>query len=564
MVQGMGVSSGGLHREKTQECVLRGRGGLPWEPLLLAVFVLAVFGYRLDTVPFRGEETRWARVAWEMRETGDYVVPRQQGQVFADRPPLNSWCMLAASAWTGRLDRFSVRIPAALATLLTTLLLYVYCRQFLSRGGAMTAGLVYATFPQTLQLGRFAESDALFTLLVSAALLTWHAGYERHWLRAATWTSGYALAALAGLAKGPQGPVYFAATVTVFLTLKRDWRFLFSLSHVVGLLTFAAVLGAWQIPFSLRAGSNATIAIWSEEGTFGSRLAGVLGTSWWRHAAVYPLEVFLHLLPWSVFLFWFLRPGSWRSRAAIDQHAAFLAVYLAIAFPTCWLTADARPRHLMAAYPAVACLIALAIDRSCFSRSWDRGFRWFLAVAGVLSILLGAGVAALGFSLATPRFNALVTPSAATAACGLAMCVLGAVGFWTRTGDAPARAAAGVGAVAATLGLGFVVLGIDHLARISDDLEPQVARLKSDVLRGQRLVSLGPLFHRFTFYYRDPIEIVPWPEDASAAPSDYFCFMKNEAARHGKTPWTWQEVAVLYCDRTGQEGANVVHVCRRR
>ena len=50
-----------------------GRGG--WEVALLAAFAAAVYFARLDAIPFHGEETRWARVAWEMRETGDWIVP---------------------------------------------------------------------------------------------------------------------------------------------------------------------------------------------------------------------------------------------------------------------------------------------------------------------------------------------------------------------------------------------------------------------------------------------------------------------------------------------------------
>ena len=90
-----------------------------WELLLLAALVAAIYFSRLGAVPFRGEETRWARVAWEMKETGDWIVPRQQGQVLADRPPLNSWCMVLASELTGRLDRLTVRLPAAACGLAT-------------------------------------------------------------------------------------------------------------------------------------------------------------------------------------------------------------------------------------------------------------------------------------------------------------------------------------------------------------------------------------------------------------------------------------------------------------
>jgi 4-amino-4-deoxy-L-arabinose transferase-like glycosyltransferase len=570
----------------------RQRRRFPWELLLLAAFASAVYFSRLDALPFRGEETRWARVAWEMRETGDFVVPRQQGHVFPDRPPLNSWLMLLASGLTGNLDRFSVRFPAALATVLTALLVYGYCREFLSRWAAFTAGVVYATFPQTLQLGRFAESDAVFVFFVTASVLVWHTGYVRGWPLARMWIAGYALAAMAGLAKGPQGPAYFVATVAVFLALRRDWRCLFSLGHLAGLVTFAAVLGAWQVPFSLAAGSGASAAVWSEEGTLDKRVAGVFGTMWWRHAATYPVEVFAYLLPWSVFLFAVFRPNLWRpavgwvsrpvqavgcvSRPVQDgsgepsyvaQHIQWLLVYLAVAFPTCWLVSDARPRHLMAIYPAVACLIAAVIEWSCFDRSaqrWDWGFRWFLAVTGAAGTLFGAVLFVAGISAEAAQMTVILSPSWSTAACGAATMVLASVCLWASAGSGPARAAMGIVAVGATLALGFVVLGIDHFARIADDLDAQVARLKTEVLRGERLVSFDPLFHKFTFYYEDPIELLPWPrgELPKDRPWRYFAFIEHQARLNGPIPFAWEEVAVMYCDRAREKGHNIIRVGR--
>src|SRR4051812_32421489 len=51
---------------------------------LLAVFVSLVYGARLTVQPLVGEETRWATGAREMLATGDWIVPRQQGHVFAE------------------------------------------------------------------------------------------------------------------------------------------------------------------------------------------------------------------------------------------------------------------------------------------------------------------------------------------------------------------------------------------------------------------------------------------------------------------------------------------------
>ncbi len=124
-----------------------------------------------------------------MIASGDWIVPRQQGHVFAERPPLGSWAMAGVALLRGQVDLVAIRLPSALATTLTAALIYAYARIFLTQLGAAVAALAYATAGQVLQIGRLGESEALFTLLVAASLLVWHAGYARtrRGRRAAVW-----------------------------------------------------------------------------------------------------------------------------------------------------------------------------------------------------------------------------------------------------------------------------------------------------------------------------------------------------------------------------------------
>src|SRR6185295_15832308 len=113
-------------------------------------------------------------VAREMLATGDWIVPRQQGRVFPERPPMTMW-MIAIAGWLrGDVDPIAIRLPSAIAVVLTSLLVYGYTRGFGSNVAATAAALAYATMGQVLQIGRQGESEALFELLVAASLLFWH------------------------------------------------------------------------------------------------------------------------------------------------------------------------------------------------------------------------------------------------------------------------------------------------------------------------------------------------------------------------------------------------------
>src|SRR5688572_24339432 len=205
---------------------------------LLVWLVVALYFTRLTALPIAGEEGRWGSAAAEMLETGDWLVLRQQGTIFSEKPPMTAWAMAATGWLRGGVDDVAVRLPSVISVLLTSVLLYWYARRFLSPLGALTSGAAYATMGQVLQIGRMGESEALFTLLTSAALLVWHAGYIANRRPALVWLAGYALAALACYVKTPQAIVYFVAVTGVYLLWQHSIRWLFCWGHVVGVLGF--------------------------------------------------------------------------------------------------------------------------------------------------------------------------------------------------------------------------------------------------------------------------------------------------------------------------------------
>ena len=120
-----------------------------------------------------------------------------------------------------------------------------------------------------LQLGRLAETDAIFTFFVSSSLLIWHAGYAANpaarWRRTWPWLAGYLFAALGALDQGPQAPVYFVGAVGLYLAWRRDWRQLASWPHLAGLALFVGMIAAWQIPFFLATDWASVRQIWMSD-----------------------------------------------------------------------------------------------------------------------------------------------------------------------------------------------------------------------------------------------------------------------------------------------------------
>jgi hypothetical protein len=146
------------------------------------------------------------------------------------------------------------------------------------------------------------------------------------------------------------------------------------------------------------------------------------------------------------------------------------------------------------------------------------------------------------------------------------MLVLAAMCLWVYWPGGAARTVTGLAAAAAALGLSYTVVGLNHWIEKTADPEAQIAWLHQSVLCGERLVSFGPMPSRFTFFYRDPVEMRPWPDAAN--PPDptlrYFCFLKDDPRAAAKLPFAWEQVAVILCNRSKDDTTrNVVVVGRK-
>jgi hypothetical protein len=130
---------------------------------------------------------------------------------------------------------------------------------------------------------------------------------------------------------------------------------------------------------------------------------------------------------------------------------------------------------------------------------------------------------------------------------------------------------------------GFAFVGPVISARVegSNDIRPTIATLQRVLPNSERLVSLGPIAHRFAYYYGAPIEQLDWPTTADEVPEgvDYFCFdvhrgdtperRANGRGRQwhstsGTLPFAWEMVAEIPCDPLRRADPDVTVVIARR
>lgn len=538
-----------------------------WELWILILMVVGLYFSQLDTLSVRGEESRRGSVAQEMMRTGDFVVPRLQGDAYfmSSRPPLQAWTIAGIGWLRGQVDMFAVQLPSGIAVLLTVVVVYGYSRTFLSRLGAFSAGAAFATMLQVLELGRLGETDALFTLFVSSSLLVWHAGYLRNWNPAWTWGLGYLFAALATLTKGPQGPVYFGAPVGLFLLLQRDWRFAFSYAHLFGMTIFLAVWGSWQWAFFLQEGVEGVrhiyfgdVAMYGDDRSIGAYAA---------HLTRYPLEILGCLLPWSLCLLMWFRSESRQRIGSARVPLMFLLTAIAVTFPSVWFVTGARSRFFMSLYPCFAVLCGIILER-CFEADAGSALRrdWNRCLSALSVVMPLTGLVIFGVTIVQEDGIDLGQPLWFAVAFVIATMFLAKGALHAARTDTTRAQLLGVLSVAVFTGL--MVSGVHGNALRADNVPKaaQVELVKQLLPAGQQLYSLGDVDHGFSFHFAQPIEKLEYADLAKGLPAgvDYFCFEMHDPELDENLGFPWRPVAVVSCARNREkEWSKFVVVGRR-
>lgn len=529
-----------------------------FEPMLGLVLLAwcGLYAARLTTLTIRGEESRRARVAYEMLETGDWFVPRQQGIPFADRPPFHEWMIALAAILTGEMTTAAVRLPAISGVLLAAAATYRFTRRFLSPYGAAAAAISFLSFVQVLQLGRLAESEGVFVGVTTAALFGWHVGYRSGRPPWRVWMTTYAWTAAAALTKGPQGAVYVCAAVGLYLLIRRDWRYLFAPGHAAGLALFALLFGGWYCGCALT--ENAATAQGTVFAMVNMRLAN--RGSLPMHMLRYPWLLAAAMLPWSPLLLRYAWPGFRRELGSARDGVVFCTAALAATFPSVWLIYGAAGRHYLSMYPCFAVLIGVVLERTFFARpeaSLVAGWRWFCRLSAAAAVGGAAVVVAQPWIDAdwARRTTLPVGESASFVAAVVAS--LGVLAWSMRSATSGVRSAgvrfAGFLSLNVLLGAAYVGVAISMLAVMANDHAEQTAAAKRLLPSTAKLVSFGELEHVFTFDFGDPIRLLPPPTSAAEIPADveYFAYSPTMWPSF-RVPAEWDEIAVVSCDRNAK------------
>jgi 4-amino-4-deoxy-L-arabinose transferase-like glycosyltransferase len=369
--------------------------------VLVIVALLAFLPGFFRIPPVDRDEARFAQATKQMIESGDFIDIRFQNEVRYKKPVGIYWLqagVVKTAGWLGVPDAlikiWLYRIPSLLGAVGAVLLTYWTALAFVSRRAAVLAGLMLAGSVLLGGEARLAKTDAALLATIVAAMGAMGRTYLRErlpsgikpeWgLPAIFWT------AIAGgiLLKGPLILMIVGlAAVTVSL-LDRSFRWLLALRPLFGLMWVVVLVSPWFIAILHKAGGS----FFAE--SVGQDLLGKLASGQESHGAP---PGYYFVLFWVTFwpaaaLAAMAVPFVWRVRR--EPTIRFLLAWLVPSWIVFEIVVTKLPHYVLPLYPAIAILIASAIDRGALARErWAvRGAAWWFVLPTLIGI---AGLVAL-------------------------------------------------------------------------------------------------------------------------------------------------------------------------
>lgn len=213
--------------------------------LLLTTIFFLFLGHRPLNNP---DEGRYAEIAWEMVEYGDYVTPKLNGIKFLDKPILFYWAESIAIKLFGMSETVLRLVPAIFAIFGCLWTFYLTTLMFNVQTGRIST-LVLALSPLYFASGHYINVDMMLAALSSASLLSfWYAlSKPKSPKRQLHLYLGYVFTALATLTKGLIGFIFPMAVIFIWMLLTKSFNLLPSLALIRGGIVFLLITAPWFI-----------------------------------------------------------------------------------------------------------------------------------------------------------------------------------------------------------------------------------------------------------------------------------------------------------------------------
>jgi 4-amino-4-deoxy-L-arabinose transferase-like glycosyltransferase len=294
----------------------------------------------------------------QMRDSGQWFVPRLYGEVYAFKPALAYWLAATAESSLGR-SEFALRVPTALCGLLLGLFIQQTLGRSVSPRCGLTGGLVAITSFLFIEQARVVGFDVPLALGTGTATLAACRNLAAGRSDLRWWLLGYAGLLFAFLAKGLPAVLVYAPGLGLAALLLGQSRMLVRWQHLFGACLFlaGASLYVWL------AYREAGVSAWAQHlDEIRSR-----SSAWTLRAVVAtlgkPAVVFAAFLPGSFLTLGLLRRRQWSAVSPICVRLLVAAgAFLAAGVAAFMLAPTTNTRYFLPLGTSISMIASLVTE----------------------------------------------------------------------------------------------------------------------------------------------------------------------------------------------------------
>ena len=402
---------------------------IAWAILIVATLAVCYFA-NLSVIGFVGpDEPRYAWIARDMAESGDWVTPRLYGKPWFEKPPLLYWGGAIFFKLIPTHPEIAARLPSAISALLATLALGWLAWRTYGEECARWLLLLLPTSVGMIGFSHAAATDMPFAAMLTltmvcaaVALGLVPASEDTPVLPRTPWLAlllfGFFLG-LAVLAKGPAAIILSGGAVLFWAIFTTRWHDAFRLLHPAAVATFSVTALPWYVLCARR--NPDFFRIFIIEHNFKRFLTPEFQhlQPFWFYLPI----IALGFVPWLCFLYpAFRRLFQLRQVPPEEVRTLdFLAAWAIFPFLFFTISKSKLPGYILPVFPPIGLLIAASVHRMRSSGL----LRWLIILSAAVSLILVERLSH-AFRKLGPAWGNFGFPMAFRVAAGIL--VLGAVG----------------------------------------------------------------------------------------------------------------------------------------
>ena len=317
--------------------------------LITLLLGLAVFYWKLGDIALMSfNEARRAIPIREMFTSGDWLLPRLNGELYLTKPPLLYWLGAIAAHVLGSANEWAVRLPSAIAATLIVWGCYRYAlKQFGAWSALFTVQILIANAGFAM-FARRAEIEMLLAALCVGALLT--ALHYARGLGGRGWLYlSYLLLGLAMLTKGPLVLLFVTLPLLIVAIIRQQLSYWQAVRDPVGWLIFLLVGLSWYLVVTIQLGMDVWVSIIHRD------MLEKMQEADSKPFLSYVLWLLQDFFP--VILLLFIRPVASLRRWKTQEELFSLLVAIAVPLLIFSFFSNKHDKYMLPIYPLLALLI---------------------------------------------------------------------------------------------------------------------------------------------------------------------------------------------------------------